>query len=113
MTASPLRFLNVAAWPLTVWGSLRRFNDHAADDYVERTFPIVASAVAFWIGAIALAVVTQPVVTHLVAGIANEEISAVVRHTPSSIVGVLWLFVPLVYLVGFWLFSSREEAFQR
>jgi len=113
MTASPLRFLNVAAWPLTVWTSLFRFNDHPADDYVERTFPIVASAVAFWIGAIALAVVTQPLVTHFVTSIADQQISGVIRRTPGSIVGVLWLFVPLVYLIGFWLFSAREEAFQR
>ena len=27
--------------------------------------------------------------------------------------GVLWFFLPLVYAVGFWLFTSRDEAFPR
>lgn len=112
MHASPLRFLNVAAWPLTIWTSLTRFNDHPADDYVERTFPIVASAIAFWIGVAALAVVTQPVVTHIVAEVADETVTGVIRRTPGSIVGVLWFFVPVIYLIGFWLYSSREEAFE-
>lgn len=112
MNASPLRFFNAAAWPLTVWTSLFRFNDHPADDYVERTFPIVASAVAFWIGVVALVVFAQPVVTHIVAGAADEQVAGVIRHPPGAIVGVLWLFVPVIYLIGFWLFSAREEAFQ-
>ena len=37
MQATPQRYLNAALWPLTVWPSLLRFEDHAADDYVERT----------------------------------------------------------------------------
>jgi hypothetical protein len=112
MQSATFRFLSAAAWPLTVWTSLGRFNDHAADDYVERTFPIVASAVAFWLGAVALGIFAQPVVTHIITEVAGEEFNGVIRHTPSSIVGVLWLFVPVIYLVGFWLFSSREEAFE-
>jgi hypothetical protein len=111
MHFGPLRFLAAAAWPLTVWGSIAQFNRHDADDYVERTFPIIASSVAFWVGAIALAVLAQPVVTHIVAELSDGQVTGVIRHTPGSIVGVLWFFVPVIYLIGFWLFSSREEAF--
>ena len=49
MASTPMRFLNVAAWPLSIWTSLTHFGNHPADDYVERTFPIVATAIAFWI----------------------------------------------------------------
>src|SRR5688572_29140424 len=49
MAAAPIRLLGAAAWPLTVWSSLARLEEHPIDDYVERTSPIVASAVAFWL----------------------------------------------------------------
>ena len=63
MAAAPVRFLNAAAWPLTIWTSLSHLDDHPADDYVERTSPIVATAVAFWLCFIALIVFANPAVT--------------------------------------------------
>ena len=59
MAAAPVRFINAAAWPLTIWTSLSHFDDHPADDYVERTSPIVATAVAFWLCFVALIVLAS------------------------------------------------------
>lgn len=33
MAAAPVRFINAAAWPLTIWTSLTHLDDHPADDY--------------------------------------------------------------------------------
>ena len=114
MAAAPVRFINAAAWPLTIWTTLSHFDDHSADDYVERTSPIVATAVAFWVCFIALIVLANPAVM-AVGGFADDgsELVTFVRRTPSTIVGVLWLVTPLLYAVGFWMFTSRDEAFPR
>lgn len=114
MAAAPLRFLNAAAWPLTIWTTLSKFDDHAADDYVERTSPIVATAIAFWICAIALVVLANPAVTSIGSFTdAGESIVATVRRTPVGVINVLWFFTPVIYLIGLWLFTSREEAYPR
>lgn len=114
MAAAPVRFLNAAAWPLTIWTSLSHLDDHAADDYVERTSPIVATAVAFWLCFIALLVLANPAVTAIGAMLEDgERLVTFVRRTPGAIVDVLWLVTPLLYVVGFWMFTSRDEAFPR
>lgn len=115
MQAAPLRFFNAAAWPLTIWASLTHFGDHPADDYVERTSPIVATAVAFWICLVALVVFANPAVVSIGGGFADEAESAMmlVRRAPGAVVDVLWFFTPALYVLGFWLFTSREEAFPR
>lgn len=114
MAAAPLRFLNAAAWPLTIWTTLSKFEDHAADDYVERTSPIVATAIAFWVCAIALVVLANPAVTSI-GGFndAGESVLATIRRAPVVAVNVLWFFTPVIYLIGLWLFTSREEAYPR
>lgn len=114
MQAAPVRFFNAALWPLSIWTSLTHLEEHPADDYVERTSPIVATAIAFWIGAIALVVLATPsvqFVTGLIEG--GDEAAAVVSHAPGAVADVLWFFVPAIYVVGFWLFTSRDEAFPR
>jgi hypothetical protein len=114
MQAAPVRFFNAAVWPLSIWTSLRHLEDHPADDYVERTSPIVATAIAFWIGLAALVVFATPSVqtlTGLMDG--GDEAVALVTRTPGAIVDVLWFFVPVIYVIGFWLFTSRDEAFPR
>lgn len=114
MEAAPLRFINAAAWPLTIWTSLTHFEEHPADDYVERTTPIVATAIAFWIGVVALLVLANPVVTSIGGSIDGaESVIQIVRRVPGSIVGVLWYFVPALYIIGFWLFTTRQEVFPR
>ena len=114
MAAAPLRFINAAAWPLTIWTSLTHLDDHPADDYVERTSPIVATAIAFWVCFIALIVLANPAVT-AVGGLLDdgEEVVTFVRRAPGAIVGVLWLVTPVLYAIGFWMFTSRDEAFPR
>ena len=113
MQSAPIRLFNAVFWPLSVWGSLGHFDDHAADDYVERTSPIVATAVAFWIALIALVIVTNPAVTHISGLIDGQELVGRMRRNWGSFVGVLWFFVPVIYLIGFWLFTTRDERFPR
>jgi hypothetical protein len=110
MAATPLRLLNAVLWPLTIWTSLSHLDDHPADDYVERTSPIVASAVAFWIcvaAAIAIQIWTNGVV---IVGDTGETFR---RVRDSDMSGVMWFFLPVIYLIGFWLFTARDEAFPR
>jgi hypothetical protein len=115
MRAAPIRFFNAALWPLTIWLSLTHLDEHPADDYVERTSPIVATAIAFW-AAVGLAVVTYlSAGTRVIEG-DGEEAVRVVRVTPlwaGVTADVLWFFVPALYVIGLWLFTARDEAFPR
>lgn len=114
MAAAPLRFIGAVAWPLTIWTSLTKLENHPADDYVERTSPIVATAVAFWLCFIALIVFANPVVTAIGGSVdGGEVVQQFVRRVPGSIVGVLWWMTPVLYIAGFWMFTSRDEAFPR
>ena len=114
MRAAPLRFLNAAFWPLTIWSSLTHLEEHPADDYVERTSPLVASAIAFWVCFIALLVLANPAATSI-GGVLDDgsQAIAVVRRSAGSIVGVLQVFTPVIYAFGLWLFSARDEAYPR
>jgi hypothetical protein len=112
MAAAPLRFISAAAWPLTIWTSLSQFDKHSADDFVERTSPIVATAIAFWICLIALVVLANPAVTAIGGSVeGGENLVTFIRRTPGAIVGVLWFITPALYVIGLWLFASRDEAF--
>lgn len=110
MRTAPLRLLNAVLWPLTIWTSLSRLGEHPVDDYVERTAPIVASAVAFWLCA-ALAVAVQAWSGGTVVVGEDGAMFRLIRETDMT--GVLWFFLPVIYLVGFWLFTARDEAFPR
>lgn len=113
MRAAPIRLFNALLWPLTIWVSLTHLAEHPADDYVERTSPIVATAIAFWIGLTALAILANPAVLQIAVMVEDEELISQVQRAPGVIVDVLWFFVPVIYLVGFWLFTSRDAAFPR
>jgi hypothetical protein len=114
MQAAPMRFLNAALWPLAIWTTLSKFEDHAADDYVERTSPIVASAVGFWICLIALVIFANPAVVAVGGGSNGEaDVFELVRRVPTGVIEVLMFFTPVLYLIGLWLFTSRDEAFPR
>lgn len=116
MAAAPVRFLGAAAWPLTIWASLTRFEEHPADNYVERTSPIVASAIAFWVCAALLAFTLSmsgdSFVTLAEAGGLDE---ATMRLSPprwtSAAMPVLTLFLVGIYIIGWWLFAARDEEF--
>jgi hypothetical protein len=111
MQATPLRLMNAVFWPLTIWTSLGHFDDHAADDYVERTSPIVATAVALWIGAILAVAVQLWSAGVIVVGDDGGEI--IRRFRNSDMNGVMLFFLPVIYLIGFWLYSTRDEAYPR
>lgn len=113
MQATPVRLFNALFWPLSIWASLTHLDDHPADDYVERTSPIVATAIAFWIAFVALIIVANPVVLQIGGSVDGENVVSRMRHVPGSVVGVLWFFVPVIYLIGFWLFTARDERFPR
>jgi hypothetical protein len=111
MRAAPLRLLNAVLWPVTIWTSLTHLDEHPADDYVERTSPIVASSIAFWLCAAAAIAVQLWSSGVLVLGGEDDELIRRTRNT--EIVGVFWFFLPVIYLVGFWLYTLRDEAFPR
>jgi hypothetical protein len=113
MRATPVRLISALFWPLTIWTSLGHLEEHSADDYVERTSPIVATAIGFWVCAIALAIFANPAVT-AIGGLADEqEVMQFVRRTPGAVVGVLWVFTPVIYAIGLFLFTARDEAHPR
>lgn len=117
MAAAPIRLLGAAAWPLTVWSSLTRLEEHPADDYVERTSPIVASAIAFWV-CVALLVFTLsmsggPIVTMMGEGGAEQAAMRLVPRWTGVAAPVLVLFLAAIYIIGAWLFNKREEEFPR
>ncbi|MEZ6023831.1 MAG: hypothetical protein R3C16_10570 [Hyphomonadaceae bacterium] len=113
MRAAPVRFVMAALWPLAIWTSLTHLKDHPADDYVERTSPIVATAIAFWacLGIIAAFYIAYSG-GFAVMGFDGEEGVRYVRRLP-GIVPVFWFFLPVIYVVGFWLYTTRDEAYPR
>lgn len=115
MTRTPLRFLNALLWPVAIWGSLTHLEEHPADDYVERTSPIVAVAVGFWIGVaawIGLQLSRNGRLFSISAG-GEDHAMRVTNIGFSSLSDVLLFFLPLVYVIGFWLFTARDERFPR
>ncbi|GIK50017.1 MAG: hypothetical protein KJZ75_01735 [Hyphomonadaceae bacterium] len=111
MRAAPVRFLNAAAWPLTIWSSLTHLEKHADDDYVERTSPIVATAIAFWICAAVLVAVVM-----LGGGfnvLSDDGVVSLAPRWARTVSGVLWFFLPVLYVVGLWLYTARDEAYRR
>jgi len=112
--AAPIRFLGAAAWPLTIWPSLSRLQDHGGDDYVERTFPIIATAIGFWLCAGVLAVVAYSAGGfNVLSGEDDAGIVSMSLRSGNVISGVLWFFLPVIYIIGLWLYTAREEAFPR
>ncbi len=109
--AAPMRFLSAAFWPLSVWTSLTHLDEHGADDYVERTFPIIATAVGFWICALALAAMTIAGGASLAIFDGDGGVETLRRTTPAA-AQALWLILPTLYVIGFWLFTAREERYR-
>jgi hypothetical protein len=117
MQAAPLRFLGAVLWPISIWTSLTHLEEHPADDYVERTSPIVASAIAFWLCA-ALLIITLsmsggPIITLLGDSGAEEATLQVAPRWTSVATPVLVLFLGAIYVIGWWLYAARDEEFPR
>jgi hypothetical protein len=114
MRNAPARFVDAAFWPLTIWMSLKHLDDHPADDYVERTSPIVAFAVAFWICGAGLAALWLALQRTMTVGTPDvEHVFHVVNPALQPMFNVLLFFWPLIYAIGFWMFTARDERFPR
>jgi hypothetical protein len=110
MQAASSRLVNAALWPLTVWSSLGHLEEHSADNYVERTTPIVATAVCFWVCLAALIVLANPPLMHSALSVDGAApVTVFFRRVPMEAITTLWFFVPALYAIGFWLFSTRED----
>lgn len=113
---APIRFLTAALWPLTVWPSLANLNRHPADDYVERTSPILAAAISFWGCLIAYMLLGHQMHFGRAAIVDAGEAEYTVRivnYAFKTIVQVLQFFTPVLYVIGLWLFTSRAERYPR
>lgn len=113
MQASPMRILGAALWPLALWPSVLNLEKHPADNYAERTFPLMATAVGFWI-CVVLLIVTLTQTGSVSFGDGEGGAALAARVTPGwvdSVSGVLWFFLPALYFIGLWLYAAREEAF--
>jgi hypothetical protein len=115
MQAAPVRFLNAVLWPVTIWTSITHFNEHPTDDYVERTSPIVGTAVAFW--ACVAVLVTLSLGSSIVFGVTAADGAEMgvhhVRRGSLITLDVMWFFLPLLYISGLWMFAVRAERFPR
>jgi hypothetical protein len=112
MQASPMRLLSIAAWPLSIWPSVFNLDKHPADNYAERTFPLIATAIGFWLCVVLLGMTLMQ--SGALATFGDEEATIAARLSPGwadGVSGVLWFFLPSLYVIGLWLFAAREEAF--
>lgn len=94
MQGNARRWLLTALWPLSVWPSLKNVDDHPADSYVERTSPIVAAAIGFWLIIIVIGILWF-------------------ANGPSGVFQVFLFFLPAIYVIGIFLYANREENFPR
>lgn len=116
MKSAPLRFASAALWPLTIWTSLGHFGEHPADDYVERTSPIVAAAIGFWLCLGAYVLLSLGLQQSRGAAVSGEEFEYVLRFFDrrwETLASVLLYFLPVIYVIGFWMFTAREERYPR
>lgn len=113
MTKAPIRFASALLWPITIWTSFAHLDEHPADDYVERTTPIAALSVAFWL-ALAGYVVLTLALQQRIALVAQEDALVQLRYSDNRwrpLADVILYFLPAIYALGLWLFTSREAHF--
>ncbi len=82
-----------ALWPISVWMSIRQFEQHPADDYVELSSPILATAIAFWAAVIWIATIW------------------ITNGLLADFQLLLW-FTPFIYVLGLALYINREREFE-
>lgn len=115
MRATPQRLMATALWPLTLWPSVLNMDKHPADDYAERTFPLIATAVAFWIcvGFLLYLLMQTGTLISIDDGEGMYMQARLIPRWIDSFAGVLWFFLPALYIIGLWLYAARDEAFPR
>ncbi|MBX9747029.1 MAG: hypothetical protein K2X34_09015 [Hyphomonadaceae bacterium] len=113
MASSPARLMTTALWPLTVWPSVFDLEKHPADNFAERTFPLIATAIGFWVCVGLLVYVSLQVgpVVSIDTGDGGSSAARLVPRWIDGVSGVLWFFLPALYVIGLWLFAARDEAF--
>src|SRR5262249_11876912 len=87
-------------WFISCLPSLGHFKDHAADDYVGRTSPLLGTTFAFWVCAVALIV--------LVLMASGALLQQFAWRGMDTAVDVAALFLVVLYIAGFWMFWNRE-----
>lgn len=99
----PNKWLQSVFWFISCLPSFQHIPKHAADDYVGRTSPLLGTALAFWIGAIAAIAL---------ALIANDVIPGDISwRSMDTVQSVVWLFLGVIYIAGFWMFANREDDY--
>lgn len=113
MQATPQRLLTTAFWPLAIWPSIFNLEKHPADNYAERTFPLIATAIGFWlcIGLLAYVLLQTGSVVNIDDGDGMAIQARMIPRWIESVSGVLWFFLPALYVIGLWLYAARDEAF--
>jgi hypothetical protein len=103
MSQKPVnKWIQSIFWPISVLPSFQHIPNHPTGDYVGRTSPLLGTAFAFWIVAIA---------TIVVALIANGTLPGWYWSGVGVAQTVTVFFLAILYVVGFWLFFSREEIY--
>lgn len=103
MKRPPNKLLQSIFWPISCLPSFGHIPKHSADDYVGRTSPLLGTAFAFWIfGASTLAL-----------WLASNGIifGRLTWRGADTALGVLTLFVLVLYVAGFWQFANREDDY--
>ena len=115
MRTSLISFLYAAFWPITVWPSLARLKKHASDDFIGRSSPIIAFAIAFWACVAGLVLLYLSLQSRMLTVTAEGiDVHLLFTHQGwQSAYHVALLFTPLIYAIGFWLFTMREAIFPR
>ena len=108
------RLIQAIFWPISVWPSFTHMEEHPADDYVERTTPILSTALGFWICAGAVFAIWLADQTGILVRIEAAGVSSTGYAFPrtwDSAFGVLSMFLLVLYVTGFWMFASREDDY--
>jgi hypothetical protein len=95
------KWVQAVFWPISVLPSFQHIPKQSGD-YVGRTSPLLGTAFAFWIAAIG-AIVLWLIDSGVLAQWSWRGVD--------TALSVVLLFVLVLYIIGFWLFASREEDY--
>jgi hypothetical protein len=103
MAGKPVnKWIQSIFWPISVLPSFQHIPNHPTGDYVGRTSPLLATTFGFWILAAGAVFVTL---------IANGVLPDLAWRGLDVAKTVTYFFLAALYVIGFWLFFSREEIY--
>ena len=113
MQATPQRLMTTAFWPVSVWPSIFNLEKHPADNYAERTFPLIGTAIGFWVcvGLLGYLLLQTGSLVNIDDGDGMAIQARMIPRWIESVSGVMWFFLPALYVIGLWLYAARDEAF--